>query len=248
MTMHEPRILVGITTYEGKDYILDRCMNNILGQDYPKSKFDVVVVDNSKDWNYFLKLKRRGYKNLYHVERGDNSREALTKAQNKIRKLLLEGNYDYLLFVESDLLIPQGTIRRLVAHQKPVVGSVYNIARDHNFIPCIFLDDLSVDGFRATRPLGIKMVDGEKKLDPQEVVDFLKRGGIQQCHGVGFGCTLIQKQLVERFPFWYDGRFENKHSDVYFYLDLSRESIPVYVDTDVVIYHEPSDWGSVKDR
>jgi hypothetical protein len=245
-----PRVLVGITTYEAKDYIFHECMKHVYNINYPQSKFDVVIVDNSAKADYFYKLKRRGYKGLYRVERGENSREAITKAQNKIRKILLEGDYEYLFFVESDLLVPPDIIQRLLSYNKPVVGSVYNIARDSKFVPCIFIDDIMKDGFRGTRPLGVKHVpNGSKIYDPKEIGDFFGQPGpIQSCHGVGFGATMIRKDVVEHQAFWHDIRFDDKHSDVYFYLDLSRRRIPVFVDITVTVPHHPSDWSRVLDR
>jgi GT2 family glycosyltransferase len=243
--MSRPRVLVGITTYKDKDYIFHHCMQKVYALDY--SNFDVVIVDNTKDLNYFFTLKRR-YKNVFHTERGANSREALTKSQNKIRQIFLEGGYDYLLLVESDLLIPADSIRRLMSYGKPVVGSIYFIGTGNIQVPCVFLDDVEKVGFKATRPLGIKPTeDGKKLYDKKEVDDFLNKG-LQQAHGVGFGCTLIIRNIVERFPFWCDERLNDKHSDVYFYLDMQRAGIPVFVDTDITIPHFPSKWEEVKDR
>lgn len=248
MTKKNPRVLVGVTTYEAKDYIFDRCMQSIAAFDY--DNFDVMVVDNSKSFDYFLKLKRRGYQNVFHVDRGKNSREALTKSQNYIRAKMLEGGYDYLLFVESDLLPPPDTIIRLMGYGKPVVGSTYMIGTGDYQVPCIFLDDIRKEGFKATRPLGIKVEDDGRKLrNPREIEMFLNTGGpIKQAHGVGFGCTLIKREIIEKYGFWCDERFDDKHSDVYFYLDLSRDRVPVFVDITGVVPHFPSDWGKVADR
>lgn len=258
-----PRILVGVTTYEKKDYIFDECMKHIAQMDYPKSRIDVVIVDNTKTPEYYYKLIRRGYKKVYRVERGENSREALTKAQNKIRRVFLDGDYDYLLFIESDLLVPPDTVKRLLSYNKDVVGSTYIIGTGNVKVPCIFVDDVVEGGFRGTRPIGIKKNSlGQKYFDEKEVMDFLsRRDKLQQVHGVGFGCTLIARKIFldredvpENDPrrkgvvFWYDIRFNDKHSDVYFYLDMSRRGVPVFVDISVVVPHHPTDWATVHDR
>jgi hypothetical protein len=244
-----PRVMVGVTTYEGKDYIFHKCMKHIKELDYPQHLIDVFVVDNSASPNYFYKLRRRGYSNLYRVGRGDNSREALTNSQNKLRALCLEGGYDYLFFVESDLLISPDSLKRLLSYGKPVVGSTYNIGRGEEFIPCIFLDVVTPEGFLGTRALGIVQEGGKMSYYPAEIDSFFAgKEPIKRVHGCGLGCTLVSKDIVSRFPFWCDSRFDNKHSDVYFYLDLKNSGIPVYVDVTVVVPHFPSDWGAVKDR
>lgn len=246
--MIEPKILIGVTTYEGKDYIFDQCMQHIARLDY--KNFDVVIVDNTKKIDYFLKLRRRGYKNVYRVERGENSRTALTKSQNRIRQLFLEKDYDYLLMVESDLLIPPDSIKRLLSHNKPVVGSVYMIGTNGYQVPCIFVDDVVKDGFMATRPLGVKIRDdGKKFANPEEVQKFLTEGPrLKKVHGVGFGCTLIERRIVEKYPFWFDIRRDDAHSDIYFYLDLSRDKVPVFVDLTTIVPHYPSKWELVADK
>lgn len=242
---------MGVTTYEGKDYIFEECIRAINRFDYPKDRIDVVIVDNSPTPAYATKLKRRGHKRVERVLRGASSREALTKSQNRIRQILLAGDYDYLLFIESDLICPTDLPKRLLSHNQRVVGSVYNIARDEKFVPCIFVNYRNEDGFLGTRPLGLTPPDitGKKYYNPAEINEFFNDPNkLQQVHGVGFGATLIEKSIVARFPFWCDERFDDKHSDVYFYLDLQNNNVPVFVDTSVLIPHYPSDWGQVMDR
>ena len=116
-------------------------------------------------------------------------------------------------------------------------------------LPCIFLDTITSDGQTGTRQLGI-IENPEtkiKNIDIDEVTSFLNTG-LRQCHGCGFGCTLIQREILEDAPFWTDPRMDNKHSDVYWFMDMSIKRIPVFVDTDHLIYHEPIPWDTVKDR
>lgn len=240
------RVLIGVTTYEKKDYIFHECMEAVYAQNYPW--FDVVIVDNGATLDYVARLKRKGYKNVYHVNRGANSRVAIAKSQNKIRELFLEGDYTHLLLVESDLILPKDSLTRLMNYHKPVVGSTYLIGTKNVKVPCIFLDDVPKDGFTGTRPLGIKeLQDGTKAYDGAEIKTFLNTG-LRQVHGCGFGCTLIERRIMKDTVFWTDSRFNNKHSDVYFYLDMSRMKVPVFVDTDIMIPHYPTDWETVADR
>ena len=246
-----PRVLVGVTTYYRKEYIFDRFIRNLQQLDYPAHLLDVLIVDNSPGLNYTNKVRRRvpkGYK-VVHIERGANSRVALTRSQNYIRKYMLERSYDYLLLVESDLLPDPQALKRLLAHDKPVVGSTYIIGTGDIQLPCIFMGNAVVKGLGATRQLGTTLdpETGKKGLDLQEVSEYLHTG-LRQCHGCGFGCTLVQRDIVERFPFWVDKRLDNKHSDVYWYMDLEAAGVPVFVDTDHIIFHQPIPWESVSDR
>ena len=71
--------------------------------------------------------------------------------------------------------------------------------------------------------------------------------GLQQIHGCGFGSTLIHKDLIKKFKFWYTLEKPIKHSDVLFYMDLHNYGHMAYVDTDIIIPPYNSDWKSVED-
>lgn len=246
-----PKVLIGVTTYKGKEYIFDRFVANLQRLDYPKHLIEVLFVDNSPGLNYTNKIRRRlprGWK-VVHIDRGENSRVALTRSQNYIRKYMLDRDHDYLLFVESDLLPDPQALKRLLAHKKPVVGSTYIIGTGDIRLPCIFMGGAIVKGVPGTRQLGTHPdpITGKKRLDLDEVNAFLNTG-LRKCHGCGFGTTLIRRDILERFPFWTDKRLSDKHSDVYWYMDLEQAGVQAYIDTDHIIYHEPIPWEQVKDR
>ena len=259
-----PRVLVASPSYYGKDYCTVKYVNNIRNLDYPN--YDFIMVDNSPEdqlW-YYTKLKRMGVR-AFHVGRGRNSREAISNAMNKVRDYFLEHKYDYLLVIESDLFPKPDTIKRLLRFGKRVVGSYYLIGheQDGNLYEqavqeynkgliseakltglisglqpqraCIFEVDKKPNGSTGSRNITIK-----------ESVEYFNTG-LRQVHGCGLGCTLIKKEIMEKFAFWTDNRFSNKHHDVYFYLDLHNAGIPVFVDTGRNIEHMPSRWESVPD-
>lgn len=233
--MNYPKILVACPTYDGKDYIIDQWVAAVKSLDYPN--FEWLIVDNSKGSSYTRKLRERGYK-VVHVHRGSNSREALSNAQNLIRKKVLDEGFDYWLSLESDLLPPKDIIGRLLSHGKPVVGSVYflGVWEGIQKPPCLFVLDKKNPAFMGTR-----------MLSPKEGLEFIGHG-LRPIHGCGLGCTLISKSILERFCFWTDTRFDNKHSDVYFFMELQNTGIQVFVDSDIIVNHYPSNWDLVKDR
>lgn len=230
-----PKVLVAMPTYEGKDYMFKECTSAIMNFTYPN--FEFIIIDNSKDVHYYLKLRRRGFKNVHRVPRGENSRQALCNAQNFAREKMLNENFDYLLFVESDLIPPPDTIERLISHNVPVVGVVYLLGTGEIKRPCIFVKEYKEEA------LGM----GTRLITPDEFPDYLNKG-LQRVHGTGLGTTLIRRDIMQRFYFWHDERFNNKHSDVYLFMDLDNNGIPVYVDTDIFVEHRPSDWSNVKDK
>ena len=262
--MKEPKVLIVTPIYKDKDYCLDLHLDCINKIKYTNTK--QIFIDNSAGHEYTKTLINKGLE-AYHVNRGNNSREAICNSMNFAREYFIKHNYDYMLVVESDLLPDPQIISRLLAYYKPVVGSYYLLGfkkdtdkmqdatiklrnkeiSDNEYrkrtrhlvpeVPCLFvLNEKKEDsGFIGTRILTIR-----------EGFDVFGTG-LRRIHGCGLGATLIRKDIIKRFPFWYDDRFENKHHDVYFYMDLHNNNIPVYVDTNVLIKHRPSKWNLVND-
>lgn len=231
--MSHPKVLVFSPTYEGKDYIFKEFYERISSLDYPN--YDFMIIDNTEDDTYFNRLVEQGYENIYRVSRGGNSRQALCNAQNFARKRAIDEGYDYVLSVESDLIPPKDIIIRLLRHFVPVVGVVYMLGVEDIKVPCLFV---------LTPKNG---VIGTRLVQPHEI-PLYRNAGLKRIHGVGMGCTLIRRDVFSKYFFWYDERFTNKHSDVYFFLELENDKVPVYVDTDVFVEHYPSSWDLVKDR
>lgn len=235
-----PKVLIFSPTYKGKEYCRKRFVDNINKINYPNKEF--IMIDNSEDEDYYTLLKSEGV-NIYRVSRGNNSREALSNAQNFARHYAMKYGFDYVLSVESDLFPPKDIIFRLLKHSKQVVGSLYYLGGYYDpkynqvmpKVPCLFITKKDGSG-------------GTRFINEKEHSQLIKEGGIHQVHGMGVGCTLIRIDIVEKYPFWCDSRFDNKHSDVYFYMNLWNDKIPVFVDYDTEVEHQPSPWSVVGDR
>ena len=229
---HVPKILVFSPTYEGKEYIFDAFYKGIKSIDYPNWEF--LMIDNTEGMSYTHKLRQRGI-NTVHVPRCGNSRQALCNAQNYARKYAIENDFDYILSIESDIICTPDVIQRLLKHDKKVVGGLYYIGHEVK-IPCIFfVEKMPTGAFKTSL---IKL---------QDVPHFINTG-LQQVHGMGVGCTLVRRDIFTKYMFWFDERFDNKHSDVYFYMELQNDGVPVFCDTDLILTHHPSDWNLVQDR
>jgi len=232
-----PKILVATTIYDKKHYAFPKWWKAVKELSYPS--YGVLIVDNTADnGNYARKLRRIiGNKGkVIHAERKKNSRDTLSYCQNIIRQRVIDEDYDYWMSIESDIVPPSDTIQRLLQWGQPVVGGLYEIGHDVKRL-CVFLRHDKGNGTVGTRLITAK-----------EDEEIRKTKGLIKIHGCGIGCALIRRDILERFPFWTDERFDNKHSDVYFYMDLDNNKIPVYVDTTIFCEHYNSDWGKVEDR
>lgn len=229
-----PKVLVGVVTYEGKDYIWNKFSSNLKNLSYPNH--DILFVDNTKNKRYTKKINKEGFECI-HVKRGETSRESQADSLNVIRKRFIDGGYDYLMLIESDLIPPKDIIERLMSHNKLVVGCIYLIGYDYSDSqpprPCLFSARKDKNGKSETYnvPRGF---------------DYFGKG-LTKIHGCGFGTTLIHKNIINKFKFWYYLEGTVKHSDVLFYMDLHNNGYSAYVDTNIIIPHFNSDWKDVKD-
>ena len=105
----------------------------------------------------------------------------LPDAENLIAKAVVEGDFEWLLFIESDNVIPQNTFRKIneymISKKWPVVGGLY-FTKSSPPEPMIY------------RGLGTGYFD-----------DW-KFGDKVQCDGLPFGCTLIHGNLIREL--WKD--------------------------------------------
>ena len=237
--MDSPSVLIFTITYEGKEYCRKDFVANALQFTYPNFKH--IIIDNSTSGNYYYKLsKELAGTNIevFRTERGNNSREALARAQNFARRYAKEHKFDYLLSLECDIFPPLDCVERLIAHNVPVVTGLYLIgtADMKVNVPCITLPvyHASINGW------------GTRLLKPEEYSEYSNKG-LKQVQAGGFGICLIKNEVWTKTIFYYDPRFES-HSDVYFFNECKDSKIDVFVDTDMFCEHRRSNWLDVKDR
>lgn len=240
-----PKVLIASPTYEGKDYAIkdyldcvERVLSNTPGA-------ESIVIDNSEKGGYKHSLVKRYAKDyktkFFHVARRGNSRNALSDSMNFARHYAIAGDFDYLLVIEIDLRPLPDVFWKLYEHQKPVVGALYFLGFEGDpktpKTPCLFIFDKKTEV-----DLG-----GTRIITPKEAHEWV-RTGLRQVHGMGLGCTLLSRSIVDRFPFWTSERFGNKHHDVYFYMDLWNHNVPVFCDTNIIVDHNNSRWELVADK
>lgn len=236
--MSSPKVLIGVTIYEDKDYIFKEFYENIKNLTY--DNYELLIVDNSATKKYYSKLKRMGVP-VIHVNRGANSRVAHAKSLNKIRDYLLKNDFDYWMSIESDLIPPVDIIERLMAHDKDSVGCMYNIGYPDSVAepprPCLFVTKVDEN----TKTLSTR------NLSPEEGFSLFGKGVIP-IHGCGIGTTLVKRHVLEKISFKYELNIDKVvHSDVLFYMDMHNLGMKAHVDTNIIVPHFNSKWSEVKD-
>ncbi len=234
--MH-PKVLIFTAIYEAKDYCLDAFLENAKKLTY--TNYEHIIVDNSSTDKYYLELKERLKDTnikVFHVERGNNTREALTRAQNFGRRYTLENGFKYMFSLESDIFPPKDAIENLIRYAVPVITGRYDIGTPRMKLPCITIKEYS----KKLNAWGTRL------LTPDEVPRYTNKGLVKVQAG-GMGCALIHKRILNKIKFTYDPRFQG-HSDIYFFNACFNKKIPVFVNTSLYCEHDNSDWSKVEKR
>lgn len=111
----------------------------------------------------------------------------LVEKHNRARIMALDGGYDALLFVESDMILPPLTLERLTRIDADVVYGLY-VSR-HGTHKWLAFDHITADPY-----YGASLSD-----DPTLAIEAW--GQAVETQGVGMGCTLIKRRVLEQIEF-----------------------------------------------
>ena len=155
---------------------------------------------------------------------------AIDVARDKACYLALQSGAKYLFFLDTDIHPPADVIRRLIAHNLPIVGGLY--ARRH-FPP--FNEMLKKQEGQA---VGYKpIMEGE-----------YEKGKLVECDAIAFGCVMIKTEILKEMeiPYfrWTEHFAPNGQSeDFWFCQKAKRAGFKIFCDTSIVCKHSgPIKW------
>lgn len=202
-------------------------------------KCDIFIADNSINNENAVLYQKHNIKYAWNNPLGKSSFQFICESQNQIRDYFLENNYTHLFFIETDLLPPKQLLPLFECINVPVVSAPYFIQKGSHTSPM----NQEIRGF------------GEHALTRNyslfESFSF-QNGDFHRCFSTGFGCSLIKREVIEQIEFRYiadslvqEHVYGGSHPDSYFYADLYRLGIPVYLYTGIVVRHYNQDWNKV---
>ena len=231
-----PKILIGVPTYDAKNYCLDAFFDNIFNFSYPKSNIEIFVADNSKTNKNALYIRDRfKVKTFWKDYRDYGVMEKLADSHNQIRRYFLESDADYLFHLESDIFPPSDIIEQLLWCRKPIVSGMYQIFDGSWRNPCIRNQDKKPPQYN-------------EYVFHYELGNFhhwWMDGTLKETFIAGIGCCLMKRQIMKNFEFRSEPNNPNGHPpDTYFAEDLRAKNVPNYVHTGQLCFHwNREDWG-----
>jgi len=122
-------------------------------------------------------------KNEFYSVRGMNT----VSARNKIVYRAIEGGFDYVFFMDSDMEFPPNTLDRLLKRNRDIVGGFY-VRKKKGFLPNAF-------------KLGF--AEGDRLLT-EFITDF------REVEAIGTGCLLVKTEVFKNIPKpWFEYEMTN---------------------------------------
>ena len=225
------KILIAAPIHESKAYIIDAYLENIKKikeQTENSFKVETLFVDNS-DYTPFadkLCLENKDMTIVYdiHTTKNKTSQERQCSSLNLIKDVLLRGDFDYLMIIESDILPNEDIIYHLIDHDKDVCSAVYWIGKEKKVVMITQEQLVANNGTFPAVFVFPDFINGELKEVP---------------NGCGLGCILIKRKVLEKIKF----RWGKNHADTYFHEDRISYDFKAFVDTSQVVKHYQTPQG-----
>tara|TARA_Y100000310_G_C20654610_1_gene801337 strand:- start:82 stop:780 length:699 start_codon:yes stop_codon:yes gene_type:complete len=228
------KILIGCPTCSLYDYCLEEYSSVV-----KKLEGDVLLVDNSEKEGYEERIKEVGLEVIKSPYK-EFARERVVDGRNLLREKVLDEGYDYFLSLEQDVIPPKDVISKLLGHNVKVVSGLYSTPR-----VMIRRDSLG-RRFKVKEDVPLAMVAGEpgkvRWMMPEEV----KKERLVGVGGVGLGCILIHRDVLEGVKFRYS-RDNLAFDDMWFCKDVRDNGWKVYLDTGVKCDHKTNRGWKWKD-
>ena len=161
-------------------------------------------------------------------------------ARNRIVQIAIDRDYDYVLMVDNDVVLPKNALQLLMEDPVDVCLGYYAHRGEKNEYSgrqnvCKYLNDMGFPWWNypfeseyTALELKALAAKGEKKI---------------RIHGGGMGCALIRVDLLKSLEYpWYDWvNYADRHGmlseDLYFCEKCKQANIPVYTDVRVGCGH-----------
>lgn len=113
-------------------------------------------------------------------------------ARTQLASMALEGNYDFILWIDSDMVFPEDMLYRMLLAKKEMVTGVYFQRRgDHR--PVIY------------KICNVLEQKEDGKTLQSEIFDDFPKDGLFQVAACGFGAVLMHTEAIRRVARTFDG-------------------------------------------
>lgn len=164
------------------DILIDFKNNNpnntiLITSNYERNNQDYAYLETTHHWSI-------------------ESTNKVGQLKNKIIKHALDNNYDYLFFVDSDLILPSPLLKHLVNRNVDIVSEVFWTVweSDRKILPQVWM----FDNYNFISPnLDQNTSTDEIEIKEKDFIDKMKKPNLYEVGGLG-ACTLISKKALQK--------------------------------------------------
>ena len=151
-----------------------------------KGKFDLIFVVSKKNYKYIILLERTKFEILKNKDDFEDEIEQAVGNRNILRDYALKNKYEDVLFLDSDILLPNDALVNLLSKEKDIITAAY-------------LNVLIYQGEQIIAPPIYKIVDDEflNLLKPEA----LEKPMLIEIGATALSCCLIKRDVLERLTF-----------------------------------------------
>ena len=157
-----------------------------------------------------------------HAPQTGNAREDILRQYQRGRELFLGSDCEYMLVIESDIIPPPDTLKKLMSLKADCGYGVY-----------VFRKTPVINIFNKYSPTA-KNPGESLDIHPHKLRRALQAQRIE-CSGAGLGCVLIKRHVLKDIDF---RLAPNAHCDTWFNLDVFRGRYSQMADMSVVCGHK----------
>lgn len=197
------------------------------------------LISNLIRMGYNIRISQKYTSNVYYVRNmclgGDVMRGINQKPFNG------ELDYDYMMWIDSDIVFSTQQFLQLLKHDKPIVSGLYLMQGGKNYAT---VKDWDIDFFRKNSYFEF--------LSPEGIQEWKKQnpGKLMSVEYTGFGFMLVKKGVFESLKYpWFAPIYENKiadgvvdfcSEDVSFCKKVLKKGYKIWIDPNIVVGHEKS--------
>ncbi len=231
--MKPPRVLAGspITAEKRyKRYCLDDYLSSLRTLSYPELEITLLLNGEGGD----ELIAQYPELNIKRTPTRPTALETVVEARNTMRGRVLQENFDYLLFLEQDIIPPNDLVERLMRHRKPVCSALYYNQRrageERHGVPEDIIDF----------PMAWKFDNGllQQGLFREQIIE---REALQKpllkVDVCGLAVALIHRDVLEEVEFRFDLRQPLVFEEFHFGRDCWSKGIDIYLDCSFVCTH-----------
>ena len=149
---------------------------------------------------------------------------SIDASRNMVAEYALNHKYDYILWIDSDTIVPKNTLTRLLEADKDIVSGVYayKILSGKNVVAKRYND---------------KEEDTYDDLTIKEVAELSKTKERVLVDAIGFGCVLTKTTIFSRVdkPWFVYSQYMGE--DIFFCRKAQEQDYEIWLDTAVLCGH-----------